>query len=200
MALSNISPHMKVSLQLVIFIILSTVFTGCGSAPGWTTRYKAIDLAQFADFDCGMNETGAGSLRIISVEDIKECYFKDTSRITWLLFVHMDCKKSVWQEFELYKQYSDNINFIIINDDFNKSTVKNEMDKISHPVYFIDPVYCNYRTRNTRLFIKALFNDEVARDFSSNFITHRGEILEMTWDVDEEMLEKAIKKVVHSNE
>ncbi len=188
---------MKAPLQLVIFIILSTVFTSCGSVPGWTTMYKSIENGQYSYYDCSSRNNTPDSIKIISTESIKSCFFNDTTKITWLLFVHMDCKQTVWQEFELYRHYSDHINFIIINDDYNPASVQKEMEKISHPIYFIDPVYSNSRTKNTRLFINELFNNKVGRDFSSNFITHNGEILEMTWDVDDEMLEKAIHEVLN---
>lgn len=157
--------------------------------------YNKTCKNQFVDFNCSTTYDNIDSLVIIEASDIKNCYFQDTSKITWLLFVHIDCKKTVKKETQLYQQYKNKVNFIIINDDYSLNSVRESIDAISYPIFLIDPKYRNLRTSNTKHFISELFNPDIGKRFTSNFLTYQGKILEMTWEVNKEMLDKAILSI-----
>ncbi len=186
---------MKKNLLYIFIFTIPLILASCASTPGWSTMYNKTCKNQFIDFNCSTNYSNIDSLVIIKASDIKNCYFQDTSKITWLLFVHIDCKKTVKSETLLYQKYKDKVNFIIINDDYSLNSVKENIDAISHPIFLIDPKYSNSRTSNTKLYISELFNPDIGKRFTSNILTYRGEILEMTWEVNEEMLDEAILSI-----
>jgi hypothetical protein len=191
---------MKRIVNIIAISIIVIIFNSCGSMSGWTTRYKSVPVGKCEKFNCSSkNEITKEKILQISPQDIQSCYFKDTTKITWILLVHIDCVKSIEKKMLFFNKYKDNFNLIVISDDYNIETIKEEEQKIAYPIYFIDPSYSNSRTRNTKLFIESLFNKQVGKEFASSIFVFKNEIVNMTWNIDDNTLNEIISLAKSKN-
>lgn len=174
-------------IQIIVFIIVVV----CISCKTSTLFHKNIPLRYFTCEDKGV--LLKKSIVQISANNIQECFIADTTKITWILFFYYDCMQSVRNEVNLYRNYSDYFNLVVISMNYDIKNIKTEEKNLEYPIYYI-PVSTDRMRINTRIFIKEIFGDNIRKDVttSSNIFVSHKQIISWSYDITDSLLQEVI--------
>lgn len=127
----------------------------------------------------------------ITPGDIQKHFLSHEDRITWILFFYQDCMKTVSNEVNLYKTFSDKLDLVIISLNYKVQEIKYEEFYSGYPIYFISVASENMRV-NQKLFLKHVFGKQISKQSLSatNIFVQNNRIIHTCYshDINEDLL------------
>lgn len=177
----------------VLIGICTCLNYGCGFTVHFnninSTKYKSLPEHSTINFNCDTkNQNTCGDIVKITTNDIKNCFFSDTLKITWLYFYSAECMSCIGNiplNVQLYRQFSENFNLVIVSMTYDYLEIKRQEMISDFPIYFIDPSFHTSWRKNRAAFINNLIQEaDNTKKTGNHLFMYQGKILKDAFEVD----------------